>query len=54
MNRIFTRQIEVDFDGNYNVEVPEEICEELGLITGDIIVFEHLEDRIIIRKRMEY
>ncbi len=54
MNRIFTRKVEFDFEGNAIIEIPEEICQELDLHPGDVLVYEHKEDMIILRKRLEY
>lgn len=55
MNRIFTRTVEYDPEtGDYFVEIPEEICRELDLLPGDFLVYEHQEDKIILRKRLEY
>lgn len=54
MNRIFTRKVEFDFEGNAIIEIPEEICEELDLHPGDVLVYENIEDKIILRKRLEY
>lgn len=54
MNRIFTREIQFDFEGNVVIEIPEEICIELDLQPNDILVYEHIEDKIILRKRLEY
>lgn len=54
MNRIFTREVQFDFEGNAVIEIPEEICIELDLQPNDILVYEKREDMIILRKRMEY
>lgn len=53
MNKIYTRKVEFDFDGNCNVEIPAEICEYLGLKENDVIVWEMIEDKVIIRKRKD-
>ncbi len=53
MNRIFTRVISFDFEGNAIVEIPDEIVKELQLEESDIMVFEHIQDKIIIRKRKD-
>lgn len=54
MNRIFTREVQFDFEGNAVIEIPEEICIELDLQPNDILVYTHDEDKIVLRKRMEY
>lgn len=55
MNRIFTRPLIYDEETDeYLVEVPDEICHELNLHPGDILTYEHIEDKIVLRKRMEY
>lgn len=54
MNRIYTRKIEFDFEGNAIIEIPEEICEELDLRPGDLLIYEILDDKVILRKRLEY
>lgn len=55
MNRIFTRTVEYDpKTDEYIIEIPEEICNELGLNPGNVLVYEHKEDMIILRKRLEY
>nr|QMP83161.1 MAG: hypothetical protein [Caudoviricetes sp.] len=53
MNKIYTRSVEFDFDGNCIVEIPEEICKYLELKDKDVIVWEMIEDKVIIRKRKE-
>lgn len=53
MNKIYTRTVVEDFDGNFNVEVPFEICEYLQLVPNDVVVFELIEDKVIMRKRQE-
>lgn len=53
MNKIYTRKVEFDFNGDCVVEIPEEIVEYLGLVPNDIIVYEMVEDKVIIRKRQE-
>lgn len=53
MNKIYTRKVEVDFDGNYLIEIPEEIVEYLQLGVDDIVVWEVVEDKITIRKRRD-
>ena len=54
MNRIFTRKVEFDFNGNCIVEIPEEICNELDLHPNDIITYFQEDGHIIIRKRLDY
>lgn len=53
MNKIYTRQVELDFDGNYLVEIPEEIVNYLEIKQNDILVWEIIEDKITLRKRQE-
>lgn len=53
MNRIFTRTVTFDFDGNYIIEIPNEISDYLELQDNDIVVFEVIEDKISIRKRKD-
>lgn len=53
MNKIYTRKVSVDFDGNYTIEIPPELCEYLNLEFNDTIVWEMLEDKVIIRKRQD-
>lgn len=54
MNKIYTRKVEYDFEGNAIIEIPEEICDELDLRTGDVLVYEIKADSVILRKRLEY
>lgn len=55
MNRIFTRTIKyIEETDDYVIEIPEEIIKELDLSVGDVLVYEHIEDRILFRKRLEY
>jgi len=53
MGKTFIRTVEYDFDGNAFIEIPEEICEELGLVSGDIMIWEISDDQIILRKSDE-
>lgn len=53
MNKIYTRKVEFDFNGNCIVEIPEEIVELLKIETKDILVWELIEDKITLRKRQE-
>jgi len=53
MNKIYTRTIFVDFDGNYNVEIPYEVCEHLNLKPDDIVVWEVIDGSIMLKKRQE-
>ena len=54
MNKIYTRKVEYDFEGNAIIEIPEEICDELDLHPGDVLVYEIKADSVILRKRLEY
>lgn len=54
MNKIYTRKVEYDFEGYAIIEIPEEICEELDLHLGDVLVYEIKADSVILRKRLEY
>jgi len=54
MNKIYTRKVEFDFNGDVIIEIPEEICDELDLRTGDVLVYEIKADSVILRKRLEY
>lgn len=55
MSKIYTRQIEYDEKTDeYIIELPDEICKELDIHPGDILVYEEIEDKIILRKRLEY
>ena len=54
MNKIYTRKVEFDFNGDAIIEIPEEICDELDLRPGDVLVYEIRGDEIILRKRLEY
>jgi len=49
----YTRSVEFDFDGNAFIELPEEICEELEWRDGDIMTWEIIDTKIILRKRDE-
>lgn len=49
----YTRSVEFDFDGNAFIELPEEICEELEWRVGDIMIWEIIDTKIILRKRDE-
>lgn len=53
MNKIYTRNVEFNFDGDCVVEVPEDIVKYLDLHENDVIVWEILEDKVIFRKRKE-
>lgn len=55
MNKIYTRQVEYDEESDeYIIEIPEEISKELDIHPGDVLVYEELEDKIILRKRLQY
>jgi bifunctional DNA-binding transcriptional regulator/antitoxin component of YhaV-PrlF toxin-antitoxin module len=54
MNRIFTRSLVYDEETDeYIVEIPDEICEELDLHPGDVMIYEYIKDKIVLRKRLE-
>lgn len=55
MSKIYTRQVEYDEETDeYLIEIPDEILQELDIHSGDILVYEEIEDKIILRKRLEY
>lgn len=53
MNKIYTREVVSDFDGNLNIEIPYEICEYLKLEPNNIIVWEVIGDKVTLRKRQD-
>lgn len=53
MNKIYTRRVSFDFNGDCVVEVPEEIVSYLKLNPEDVIVWELIEDKVVLRKRQE-
>lgn len=55
MNKIYTRQVEYNKETDeYFIEIPKEIVKELDIHSDDVLLYEEIEDKIILRKRLEY
>lgn len=50
-HKVYERVVEFDFDGNCMVEIPEEICDHLGLKIGDSVTFVINEENEVILKK---
>nr|QMP83112.1 MAG: hypothetical protein [Caudoviricetes sp.] len=55
MDRIITRTVEYNEEtAEYVIEIPDEICKELGLNPGYVMTYYRDDGKVILRKRLEY